>query len=102
MAAGVQSATRRGRSARGPSESLRRRSLLDGTLAAESGRWNQGGRSDDHGREEGTHERSRSVTRGSTTRVLLERILEEKHADDMHDLLVSHEGRPTLPPRDRR
>jgi len=34
--------------------------------------------------------------------VLLERILEEEHADDMHDLLVSHEGRPTLPPRDRR
>ena len=86
----------------GPSESLRRRSLLDGTPAAESGRWNQGGRSDDHGREEGTHERSRSVTRDSTTRVLLERILEEEHADDMHDLLVSHEGRPTLPPRDRR
>jgi len=34
----------------------------------------------------------------STTRVLLERILaqEEEHANDMHDLLVSHEGRPTL------
>ena len=33
-----------------------------------------------------------------TTRVLLERILaqEEEHANDMHDLLVSHEGRPTL------
>jgi bacterioferritin len=32
----------------------------------------------------------------STTRVLLERILaqEEEHANDMHDLLVSHEGRP--------
>ena len=31
-----------------------------------------------------------------TTRVLLERILaqEEEHANDMHDLLVSHEGRP--------
>lgn len=33
-----------------------------------------------------------------TTRLLLERILaqEEEHANDMHDLLVSHEGRPTL------
>jgi bacterioferritin len=33
-----------------------------------------------------------------TTRVLLERILaqEEEHANDMHDLLVTHEGRPTL------
>src|SRR5712671_3103740 len=31
-----------------------------------------------------------------TTRVLLERILtqEEEHANDMHDLLVTHEGRP--------
>ena len=31
-----------------------------------------------------------------TTRVLLEKILaqEEDHANDMHDLLVSHEGRP--------
>ena len=35
----------------------------------------------------------------STTRVLLERILaqEEEHANDMHDLLVTHEGRPMLP-----
>jgi bacterioferritin len=34
----------------------------------------------------------------STTRVLLERILaqEEEHANDMHDLLVSHEGQPML------
>jgi bacterioferritin len=34
----------------------------------------------------------------STTRVLLEGILaqEEEHANDMHDLLVSHEGRPML------
>jgi len=34
----------------------------------------------------------------STTRVLLERILaqEEEHANDMHDPLVSHEGRPML------
>jgi bacterioferritin len=34
-----------------------------------------------------------------TTRVLLERILatEEEHANDMHDLLVAHEGRPMLP-----
>ena len=36
--------------------------------------------------------------RDPTTRVLLERILaqEEEHASDMHDLLVSHEGRPML------
>ncbi|WP_174301444.1 bacterioferritin [Caulobacter sp. S45] len=34
-----------------------------------------------------------------TTRVMLEGILtvEEEHADDMHDLLVSHEGKPPLP-----
>ena len=33
-----------------------------------------------------------------TTRVLLERVLaqEEEHANDMHDLLVAHEGRPML------
>jgi bacterioferritin len=33
-----------------------------------------------------------------TTRVLLERILaqEEEHANDMHDLLVSHEGKPMI------
>ena len=33
-----------------------------------------------------------------TTRTVLERILaqEEEHANDMHDLLVSHEGRPML------
>jgi bacterioferritin len=33
-----------------------------------------------------------------TTRVLIERILaqEEEHANDMHDLLVTHEGRPML------
>lgn len=33
-----------------------------------------------------------------TTRRLLEKILEkeEEHANDMHDLLVSHEGRPML------
>jgi bacterioferritin len=33
-----------------------------------------------------------------TTRVMLERILaqEEEHANDMHDLLVTHEGRPML------
>lgn len=33
-----------------------------------------------------------------TTRVMLEGILkvEEDHADDMHDLLVAHEGRPPL------
>jgi bacterioferritin len=33
-----------------------------------------------------------------TTRVMMEGILtnEEEHANDMHDLLVVHEGRPTL------
>jgi bacterioferritin len=33
-----------------------------------------------------------------TTRVMLEKILEkeEEHANDMHDLLVSHEGKPML------
>ncbi|HSP20503.1 MAG TPA: DUF892 family protein [Myxococcaceae bacterium] len=33
-----------------------------------------------------------------TTRVLLERVLaqEEEHANDMHDLLVSHQGKPML------
>jgi bacterioferritin len=33
-----------------------------------------------------------------TTRVLLEKILaqEEDHANDMHDLLVAHEGLPML------
>jgi bacterioferritin len=33
------------------------------------------------------------------TRVMLEGILrqEEEHANDMHDLLVSHEGKPMLP-----
>jgi bacterioferritin len=35
----------------------------------------------------------------STTRSMLEGILtnEEEHANDMHDLLVAHEGRPMLP-----
>ncbi len=35
----------------------------------------------------------------TTTRVMLEGILgvEEEHANDMHDLLVAHEGRPMLP-----
>jgi len=34
----------------------------------------------------------------TTTRVMLESILnvEEEHANDMHDLLVAHEGRPML------
>src|SRR5579863_407680 len=34
-----------------------------------------------------------------TTRVMMEGILtnEEEHANDMHDLLVAHEGRPMLP-----
>jgi len=33
-----------------------------------------------------------------TTRVLLEKVLaqEEEHANDMHDLLVAHQGRPML------
>jgi bacterioferritin len=33
-----------------------------------------------------------------TTRVMIEGILavEEEHVDDMHDLLVAHEGQPTL------
>ena len=35
----------------------------------------------------------------TTTRVMLEGILgvEEEHANDMHDLLVAHEGKPMLP-----
>jgi hypothetical protein len=35
---------------------------------------------------------------GATTRVLREWILaqQEEHANDMHDLLVTHEGRPIL------
>jgi bacterioferritin len=34
-----------------------------------------------------------------STRIMLEGILamEEEHANDMHDLLVAHEGRPMLP-----
>ena len=34
-----------------------------------------------------------------TTRVMIEGILgvEEEHANDMHDLLVAHEGKPNLP-----
>ena len=34
-----------------------------------------------------------------STRVMIEAILakEEEHANDMHDLLVAHEGKPTLP-----
>lgn len=37
--------------------------------------------------------------RDPTTRVMMEGILgnEEEHADDMHDLLVAHEGKPMLP-----
>jgi bacterioferritin len=37
-----------------------------------------------------------------TTRVMMEGILvnEEEHANDMHDLLVSHEGKPMLPAGD--
>jgi bacterioferritin len=36
-----------------------------------------------------------------SSRLMMERILtvEEEHANDMHDLLVAHEGRPMLPPR---
>jgi bacterioferritin len=35
----------------------------------------------------------------TTTRVMMEGILgkEEEHANDMHDLLVAHEGNPSLP-----
>jgi bacterioferritin len=37
--------------------------------------------------------------RDPTSRHMMERILavEEEHANDMHDLLVAHEGRPMLP-----
>lgn len=37
-----------------------------------------------------------------TTRVMMEHILvkEEEHANDMHDLLVAHEGKPMLPAND--
>lgn len=37
--------------------------------------------------------------RDPTTRVMIEGILavEEEHADDMHDLLVAHQGQPMLP-----
>src|SRR3984893_7416887 len=37
------------------------------------------------------------------TRTMLEGILvvEEEHANDMHDLLVAHEGKPSLPPASR-
>jgi len=37
--------------------------------------------------------------RDPSTRLMMERILtvEEEHANDMHDLLVAHEGRPMLP-----
>ncbi|MDH7796620.1 MULTISPECIES: ferritin-like domain-containing protein [unclassified Beijerinckia] len=37
--------------------------------------------------------------RDTTTRVMIEGILgkEEEHANDMHDLLVAHEGTPNLP-----
>ena len=37
--------------------------------------------------------------RDPTTRLMLEGILtnEEEHANDMHDLLVAHEGKPMLP-----
>jgi bacterioferritin len=37
------------------------------------------------------------------TRTMLEGILvtEEEHANDMHDLLVAHEGKPSLPPAGR-
>ena len=34
-----------------------------------------------------------------TTKVMMESLLskEEEHANDMHDLLVAHEGKPMLP-----
>src|SRR5882672_4219988 len=39
------------------------------------------------------------VDRDPATRVMLEGILqkEEEHANDMHDLLVAHQGKPMLP-----
>ena len=38
-------------------------------------------------------------TKDPSTRLMMERILavEEEHANDMHDLLVAHQGRPMLP-----
>jgi bacterioferritin len=38
-------------------------------------------------------------TKDPSSRLMMERILtvEEEHANDMHDLLVAHEGRPMLP-----
>jgi bacterioferritin len=38
-------------------------------------------------------------TKDPSTRLMMERILakEEEHANDMHDLLVAHEGHPMLP-----
>jgi hypothetical protein len=41
-------------------------------------------------------EDAQPATRIKTTRVLRERIQGEEHANDMHDLLVIHEGRPML------
>ena len=43
--------------------------------------------------------RLRTVLGDPGTRTMLEGILvvEEEHANDMHDLLVAHEGRPMLP-----
>ncbi|HEV8021801.1 MAG TPA: ferritin-like domain-containing protein, partial [Candidatus Lustribacter sp.] len=37
-------------------------------------------------------------TKDSTSRTMMEGILavEEEHANDMHDLLVAHEGRPFI------
>jgi bacterioferritin len=37
------------------------------------------------------------ITADPTTRTLLERVLaqEEEHANDMHDLLATHERKPT-------
>ena len=37
--------------------------------------------------------------RDTATRTMLESILEkeEEHANDMHDLLVAHQGQPMLP-----
>ena len=37
-------------------------------------------------------------TRDPSSRLMMERLLakEEEHANDMHDLLVAHEGRPML------
>ena len=48
--------------------------------------------------QSGLAEKTGAVDEDPTTRIMLEGILaqEEDHANDMHDLLVAHEGRPFL------